>query len=115
MNELRQFFELERKRIVQPDAFFTQRVLARLTDRSVREFGIWDIVPGSTRPVLAIALTVILCFVAIEVFVPQLPQRGMVESFLAPEQTAAESFLYNDTDIPSRQDILEQLIEPEEQ
>ena len=61
------------------------------------------------------ALMLILCFVAVEMFVPQLPQRGMVESFLAPEQNPAESFLYNDTDVPSRQDVLQQLIAPEEQ
>ena len=44
-----------------------------------------------------------------------MPQIGMVESFLAPEQSPAESFLYNDTDVPSRQDVLQQLIESEEQ
>ena len=63
---------------------------------------------------LAIALMLILCFVAAEMFVPQMPQSGMVESFLAPEQSPAESFLYNDTDVPS-QDVLQQLIAPEEQ
>jgi hypothetical protein len=47
--------------------------------------------------------------------VPQLPERGMVESFLAPEQSPGESFLYNDTDVPSRQDVLHDLIELEEQ
>ena len=51
----------------------------------------------STRPVLAIALMLILCFVAVEMFVPQVPQRGMVESFLETEQNSEESFLYNDT------------------
>jgi hypothetical protein len=45
---------------------------------------------------------------------PQLPQRGMVESFLEPEQNPAESFLYNEADLPTRQDVLAQLIEPEE-
>jgi hypothetical protein len=37
----------------------------------------------------------------------------MVESFLAPEQTPAESFLYNDFDVAS-QDVLQQVIAPEE-
>ena len=119
MNPLKNFFELERKRVFEPDAFFTQRVMARLdeglSDRYLRDSGFWDFVPSSTRPVLAFALMLILCFVAVEVFVPQLPQRGMVESFLAPEQSPAESFLYNDADVPSRQDVLQQLIAPEEQ
>ena len=119
MNRLKDFFNSERKRVFEPDAFFTQRVMARLNDRledaGVQEFGFWDIVPSSTRPVLALALVLILCFAAVEMFVPQEPQRGMVESFLAPEQSPAESFLYNDTDVPSRQDVLQQLIEPEDE
>ena len=115
MNSLREFFEAERKRVIVPDAFFTQRVMAQLNGSRLREAGFWDIVPGSTRPVLALALVLILCFVAVGMFVPELPQRGMVESFLAPDQNPAESFLYNDTDVPSRQDVLEQLIGREEQ
>jgi hypothetical protein len=116
---LKDFFDAERKRVFVPDVFFTQRVLARLNERltaaRLQDLGFWDIVPSSTRPVLAIALMLILCFVAAEMFVPQLPQMGMVESFLAPEQSPAESFLYNDTDVPTRQDVLQQLIESEEQ
>jgi hypothetical protein len=120
MNLLRDFFETERKKVLTPDAFFTQRVMARLdagieNASSLREAAFWEIIPSSTRPVLALALMLILCFIAVEVFVPQLPQRGLVESFLAPEQSPAESFLYNDTDVPSRQDVLQQLIEPEDQ
>jgi hypothetical protein len=38
----------------------------------------------------------------------------MVESFLAPEQSPAESFLYTDSDVAS-QDVLQQLIAPEEE
>jgi hypothetical protein len=113
---LKHYFETERKRVLTPDAFFTQRVMARLDagiENSANLF--WDFVPSSTRPVLALALMLVLCFVAVEFFVPQLPQRGMVESFLAPEQSPAESFLYNDSDVPSRQDVLQQLIEPEDQ
>ena len=115
MNQLKDFFDAERKRFFEPDAFFAKRVMARLNERVSQDFGIWDAVPSSTRPVLALALTLILCFAAVEMFVPPVPQSGMVESFLAPEQTPAESFLYNDTDVPSRQDVLEQLIDPEEQ
>ena len=119
MNPMKDLFDKERNRVFEPDAFFTQRVMARLNERlNVREaqdLGIWDVVPSSTRPVLAVALMLILCFAALEMFIPQVPERGMVESFLATEQSPAESFLYNDSDVPSRQDVLEQLIEPEEQ
>ncbi len=116
MNSLKDFFEYERKRVIQPDAFFTQRVMAHLgSGKRAHEFGIWEIVPGSTRPVLALALALILCFVLVEFFVPQVPQRGMVESILEPEQNPAESFLYSETDVPARQVVLQQLITPEEQ
>ena len=115
MNRLNEFFELERKRIIEPDTYFTQRVMARLNEPATQDFGIWDIVPSSTRPVLAMALVLILCFVAAEVFIPQMPQRGVIESFLETEQDPTESFLYNDTDVPSRQVVMQQLIEPEDQ
>jgi hypothetical protein len=122
MKSLKLLFDAERKRVFEPDASFTQRVMDRVderpagaTGRYIQELGIWDAIPGSTRPVLAFALMLLLCFVGVELFVPQLPQSGMVESFLAPEQSAAESFLYNDTDMPSRQDVLQQLIDAEEQ
>jgi len=114
MNELRQFFDLERKRVIEPDPFFTQRVMARLNERSVQDFGIWDVIPGSTRPVLVVALMLILCFAGVQMFIPQLPQRGMIESFLESEQNPSESFLYSETDLPTRQDVLAQLIASEE-
>jgi hypothetical protein len=110
MNQLRDFFEAERKRIIAPGPFFTARVMARLKQVAA-ENGIWDMMPRSTRPVLAVALALILCFVVIEFFIPQLPQRGVVESFLESEESPAESFLYNDTDVPARQVVLQQLIE----
>ena len=118
MSPLKDFFEEERNRVLKPDAFFTQRVMARLNEavsvKRIRDLGFWDAVPSSTRPVLAFALMLILAFMVVEVFIPQLPERGMVESFLAPDQSPAESFLYNDTDVAS-QDVLQQLIEPEDE
>jgi hypothetical protein len=56
-----------------------------------------------------------LCFAAVELWVPQIPERGIVESFLETEQSPAESFLYNEVDAPTRQDVLAQLIALEEQ
>ena len=115
MRGLKDFFDAERKRVYQPDAYFTQRVMARLNERTSQESGVWDFIPISTRPVLALALMLIVCFVAVQTFMPQLPQRGIVESFLESEQNPAESFLYNGTDVPSRQDVMQQLIAPEDQ
>ena len=110
MNQLKDYFDAERKRVFEPDALFTTRVMARLNEDKPQDYGIWDIVRGSTRPALAVALALILCLAAIEMFVPSTPQRGMVESFLEPEQSPADSFLYNDTDVPTRQDVMAQLI-----
>lgn len=115
MNRLKDFFDAERNRVFEPGPYFTQRVMARVNDGKYKEAGIWDVISSSTRPVLAVALMLFLCFIAVETFIPQLPQRGMVESFLESEQNPAESFLYNGTDVPSRQDVLEQLIAPEDQ
>ena len=115
MRGLKDFFDAERKRVYQPDAYFTQRVMARLNERTSQESGVWDFIPISTRPVLALALMLIVCFGAVQTFIPQMPQRGIVESFLESEQNPAESFLYNGTDVPSRQDVMQQLIAPEEQ
>jgi hypothetical protein len=116
MSSLKDFFDAERKRIFEPDPFFAKRVMARLNERlHAQDLGFWDIVPNSTRPVLALALMLILCFGAAEILIPQEPQSGVVDSFLAPEQNPAESFLYSDNDVPSRQDVLQQLITPEEQ
>src|SRR5579871_3408618 len=115
MNRLEDFFDSERNRVIEPGPYFTQRVMARLDEGASQESGIWDAISVSTRPVLAVALMLILCFVALQTFIPQMPQRGMVESLLAPEQNPAESFLYNGTDLPSRQDVLQQLIAPEDQ
>ena len=60
MNQLKDFFNAERKRVFEPDPFFAKRVMARLNAGAARQYGIWDIVPGSTRPVLATALVMIL-------------------------------------------------------
>jgi len=115
MNQLRKFFESEKKRIFEPDAFFSERVMARLTEGSAWEYGIWEIIPNSARPVLAMALALILCFVLAELWIPQMPQSGVVESFLEAEQSVAESFVYNDTGVPAREVVMQQMIAPEEQ
>ena len=114
MNPLKDLFDDERKRVFLPGPSFTERVLARLNERRLRETGIWDNVPGSTRPVFAVALTLILCFFIVQLMVPLVPQRGMIEASLEAEQSPAESFLYNETEVPSRE-VMEQLIALEDQ
>ncbi|HYR88741.1 MAG TPA: hypothetical protein VE422_31980 [Terriglobia bacterium] len=111
---LKDLFDNERKRVFLPGPFFTERVMARLNERRLRETGIWDIVPGSTRPVFAISLLLILCFLVVELMIPLVPQRGMIEASLDAEQSPAESFLYNESEVPSRE-VTEQLIALEDQ
>ena len=107
---LKDFFESEKYRIIEPDAFFTKRVVARLQAVRVPRSGIWETLSASTKPVLAVALFMILCFLAIQLFIPEIPQRGIVESVFDDEQSPDESLIYNDTDVPARQVVLQQLI-----
>ena len=87
MNGMKDFFESERKRFFEPDAYFTQRVMARLNDRQTaagfQDHGFWDIVPSSTRPVIALALVLILCFVAGEVLLPKRFHVSRIHGVLA--------------------------------
>jgi len=115
MNSVRDFLAAERKRVFAPGPFFTQRVLARLAQQRAQEAGIWEAIPISTRPVLALALTLIFCFVLVQVIIPQVPPRGMIEAYLDPDQSPAESFLYSEGEVPSQQEFLDQLIAQEEQ
>ena len=109
MSELKDFFDEERKRVFAPRPFFTERVIARLNERQIRESGIWELVPNSVRSVLALALLLVLCFLALETFIPQVPQRGMIEAYLEPEQSAAETVLYSEGDVPAGQEFLEMI------
>ena len=110
---LKNFFESEKSRVFAPDALFTKRVMARLRGAQ-RKLGFWEMMPNSTRPVLALALVLILCFLAIEIFVPQMPQQGVVESVFEAEESADENLIYNDTDVPDRQVVLQHLIAVED-
>jgi len=114
MNELRKFFASEKSRIFAPDAFFSKRVMARLESSSWKS-GIWEILPKSTRPVLILALMLILCVVAVQFLTPQIPQREVEESVLESEQSPAERLIYSEVDVPARQVVLQQLIATEDE
>ena len=89
MRPTKDFFDAERKKVFTPGPFFTERVLARL-GQPPRESGIWEVIPVSTRSVLALALVLILCFAVVQVIIPQIPQRGMIEAYLEADQNPAE-------------------------
>ena len=106
---LKDFFDSERKRVYEPGPFFTSRVMARLN--SGHRSTLWEMIPSSVRPVLILALVLIIGFIAGEVFVPRVPSSGMVEASLESEQGPGEGILYGEDDeVPNGQELLEQLI-----
>jgi hypothetical protein len=111
---LKEFFDSERHRVHTPDPFFTSRVMARLNGGRRIEIGIWEMIPSSVRPVLALALVLVIGFVVVELFVPQVPQRGMIEASFESEQKPGESLFYGEDEVPAGQELLEQLIALEE-
>jgi hypothetical protein len=112
---LREFFDSEKRSVFAPDSLFTSRVMTRLNGGHRIENGLWELVPASVRPVLALALMLIVCFVAVELFVPKVPERGMIEASFESEQTPGESLFYGEEDeVPGGQELLEQLIALEE-
>jgi len=108
---LKDFFDSERKRVHEPGPYFTSRVMARLNGRHRVESSLWEMIPSSVRPVLVLALVLIIGFIAGEMFVPRVPNSGMVEASLESEQQPGEGILYGEDDeVPNGQELLEQLI-----
>ncbi len=113
---IKDFFEDEKKRVFTPDPYFSTRVMARVRESRRIEHGIWDVIPGLARPVFGLGLALMLAFLGIQFFVPQIPDRGFVTSALEAEQDQSEaSFLYSDADIPADHELLNQLMGFEEQ
>jgi hypothetical protein len=112
---LKEFFNQERKRVFTPGPYFTPRVMTRLNGGHRVENGLWELIPSSVRPVLALAIVLIISFVAVELFFPPVPQRGMIEASFEAEQRPGESLIYGEEDeLPAGQELLEQLIALEE-
>ena len=108
---LKDFFDSERKRVFEPGPYFTSRVMARLNGRRLADVPLWEMIPNSVRPVLILALVLIIGFMAGEVFLPRVPNRGMIEASLESEQQPGEGILYGEDDeVPNGQELLEQLI-----
>jgi len=115
MNELlKQFFRKEREKVFVPSPLFAQRVLSILGKRSSTDAGIWDMVPHAARSVFTLAIGLILCFVVLEMVIPMIPEREMLEAYLESEQSVTETVLYSDSEVPAGQDFLE-LIAVEDQ
>jgi hypothetical protein len=110
---LKDFFKQERNRVFTPSPFFSQRVMALVRDRSAKQeldYGLWDIVADLTRPVFAVSMVVFLVFVAVQTFVPVIPDRGMLEAYLEPDQTPGESVLYSGAEPPNREELFVEMM-----
>jgi hypothetical protein len=106
---MKDFFEEEKKRVFTPDPYFHTRVMARLNEAKPREFSIWDVIPGSTRSVFALAVTMMLIFVAVQALVPQVPDLGFVDSLVEAENHG-QTYLYSGAEMPADQDFFNQLM-----
>jgi len=107
---LKDFFEHERQHVVSPGPYFSKRVLARLKETRREESEIWDVVPASARPVFALALSLFLGFMAFQMFIPEVPEHGFVETYLDAEQTPGENLLYSEAELPDGQQLFLQMI-----
>jgi hypothetical protein len=113
---LKDFFSEEKKRFLTPDPYFHTRVMARIREAQTRDYAFWDIIPSSSPSVLGLALTLMLAFLAVQVFLPMIPpERGFVDSVLEAEQTPVDTFVYSGIEMPADQEFLNQLMGFEEQ
>jgi cell division protein ZapA (FtsZ GTPase activity inhibitor) len=108
MRRLQEFFDQERQRVFLPDAYFVQRVISRFNQK-VEDLGIWATVPTSSRAVLVLALVVVLCFLALDEFVPVMPDQGIVDAFLESEQGPVDSRVLSGTE-DAGHEFIEELI-----
>jgi len=96
-SELNNFFKEEQKRVFEPGPYFTQRVMTRLLSRDpLPAPGMWDVVPGAMRPVLALALTLLFAVLAVQILVPVEPARGAIEAYVGQDLTPREQMLLAD-------------------
>ena len=110
MTKLDNFFKEERKRVFEPNPFFTQRVMARLREATGSEAGVWEIVPGAVRPVFALALMLLFAVLAIQILVPVEPTRGAIEAAVTSDLTPSEVLLFTGGEAPTNSVYIQELI-----
>ena len=110
---LKEFFNDEKKRVITPDPYFHTRVMARVREAQPREYSIWDVIPGSSRPVFGLALVLMLAFLAVQFIEPQMPDRGFMDALLEAEQTPSDMVMTSAAEMPD-QEFVSQLLGFEE-
>jgi len=110
-SKMDEFFKSERSRVFEPGPYFVQRVMARVAGQvaAPRESGIWDGVLAGARPVLALAMVLLLGILAVQFFLPIMPDRGPIDAVLAPEQTDGEHLIFTGTE-PSSPELEKMII-----
>ena len=91
-----------------PDAYFVQRVMANLSLRA-EDAGVWDMVRTPSRSVLVLAVALLLCFLALDEFIPVMPQQGPVTMTLESEQGPVETRVLSGTE-DDGQEFIQELI-----
>ena len=91
---LNNFFKEERKRVFEPGPYFTQRVMARVS-QSVP--GVWDVIPRAVRPVMALSLILLFAVLSIQIVLPVEPAGtpGPIMAYVAQDLTQAELSLFD--------------------
>src|SRR5215470_8390221 len=107
-SKLDEFFKSERARVFEPGPYFTQRVMARLAGLQ-KENGIWDGVLAGARPIFALAMVLLLAVMAIQLFLPSMPDRGPIDAVLSPDQTDGEHLIFTGVD-PSSPELEKMII-----
>jgi hypothetical protein len=97
---LNNFFKEERKRVFEPGPYFTQRVMARLSE-TVPSF--WDLIPRATRPVMAISLILLFGILAVQILIPveRSGTAGPIMITVGQDLTQDEFRLFVDPTAPS--------------
>ena len=92
---LNNFFKEERKRVFEPGPYFTQRVMARVSQAVP---GVWDVIPRAVRPVMALALILLFAVLSVQILLPVEPSGtpGPIMAYAAQDLTQTEFSLFVD-------------------
>jgi hypothetical protein len=64
---LKKFFDEERKRVFEPGPYFSQRVMAHVTQAVPTT---WDFIPRAVRPVMALSLILLFGVLSAQIVMP---------------------------------------------
>jgi hypothetical protein len=97
---LNNFFKEERKRVFEPGPYFTQRVMARVSQAVP---SIWDVIPRATRPIMALSLVLLFGVLSVQIVLPAEPAGtvGPIMAVVGQDLTQAEQKFYLDPTGPS--------------